>query len=215
MVNRGWIPENYQEKDSRRKFRPEIAFPEGEVQILGMIRQPKYYQPRSMLLPEPHVTSIKGTSVDDSNEKSNKWLWVDPGTMMGWLFKRLKLSHSTEELQVSNNATRIQDYFIEEVLDMRDDSEISKEMMRWYQEGERISHANETMPTLLASAKALQSDGRFFYGKPIISPPSINVPNKHADYIITWFSLAALLLVTIWHGNRRKGIRKSQLFKRR
>ena len=214
IVNRGWVPKAYASRESRIQLNKEQAMPEGRVHVHGMLRQPKYYQPRSVLksmfLPSPRVrdstptgqlaSQSGGEDVDD-----RQWLWLDLDGMIKWM--KAGLGSAVSKIpQVETS------YFIEEVLDTdaavsEDDdqsSEMLQEMMEWHKEGERLKHANETMPTILASVKAIQTDPRMFFGKPIIAPPSINVSNKHLEYVYTWFSLAGFLLVTIFLTSRRK-----------
>jgi cytochrome oxidase assembly protein ShyY1 len=101
-----------------------------------------------------------------------------------------------------DNHYMVTSLFAEEVLDIGEgmsglDDQLTREMMRWSSEEQGLRKASESMPSVLASLKASQTDPRLFTGKPIIAPPSINVSNKHLEYVYTWFSLAALLLVSL------------------
>jgi cytochrome oxidase assembly protein ShyY1 len=193
LVNRGWVPMSHLDPERRRRLHAD-AMPTDRVRLLGMLRRPQYYRPSAFtrtFLPDAHVKQP-----DPSYTHPNPhWLWLDMPSMHNWL---QSVNGPADTLRFVN------DFFVEEVLDTTAQDQVSREMMAWHQDGQRLDEANATLPTVLASVKAIQTDPRMFYGKPIISPPSINVPNKHLEYIYTWFSLGTFLTIMILLSRRRR-----------
>jgi cytochrome oxidase assembly protein ShyY1 len=176
IVNRGWVPRSHSDQSSRLNLSSE-ALPYGKVSLVGMLRRPDQYQPRlASVLPHPRVDQGNIQSNDEaSSVKKRQWLWLNLPDMAKWIQGKTNLR--SNQIETS--------FFVEEVLDATSiaDEHVHHEMLEWYKESEKLKHSAETMPTILASAKASQTDPRMFYGKPIISPPSISVPNKHLEYI--------------------------------
>jgi cytochrome oxidase assembly protein ShyY1 len=100
-------------------------------------------------------------------------------------------------------------FFVEEVLDQNEVDDVTMEMRAWESDSQHREKLNASMPGALAAAKLINSDPRMFYGKPIVSSPSINVPNKHFGYVLTWFSLAGFLLLSIFLGKKKSSMKKT------
>ena len=175
----------------------QLALPRGEVTVYGMLRQPKYYKPgNTYFLPSPEVTSYNGQLLDSNP----RWLWADIESMMNYVKTSLQDTTLADKID-----TALSSHFVEEVIDWNsDDPHIVEEMMAWHNDTADLENAQQSMPTILASLKALHSDPRMFHGKPIVGPPSINVPNKHLGYVYTWYSLGVVVALTIYLTSRGK-----------
>jgi cytochrome oxidase assembly protein ShyY1 len=199
MVNRGWIPQSHVDRFKRKQLNKNLALPEGTVTIMGMVRREKYYRPRTApILPEPFTAPT-------TDCPAARWIWLDLPSMISWIKYRL---HVDQNVHIPDLANR---FFIEEVLDLdalqsndNEDRDIIQNMLSWYEEDLDREEIAASLPSVLAAVKMSHTDARMFHGKPIVVPPSINVPNNHLGYVYTWFSLAGFLMLMIRYGNRSR-----------
>ena len=154
---------------------------------------------------KPAESDTKG---GDSGAVNSFWLWVDLEKMATLV--REQLDAFGKVLGIPRQPRILKTYFIEEVLDMGDDNndgsaggykdDLINEMMKWHYD-EQTYEKDMNMPAVLSNIRSLhsvQSDPKMFYGKPIIGPPQLNVPDKHLGYVYTWYSLGAVLSAMIY-----------------
>jgi cytochrome oxidase assembly protein ShyY1 len=224
IVNRGWVPKSFADP-GKRKGLHQSAMPDGIVNLFGMVRSPENYRPqkfRSAIEDRSIMNYYDGVS-------SSQWLWVDLPKMRDFIWDQIRYLHTHIPVSPSPNISSpnmaspnisspnmekkkvleemnikiVDSYFVEEVLDPDSDDIISEEMKAWQKDLEDIESANSSLPTILANLKTVKMDPRSFHGKPIIGEATVQVPNKHLEYVYTWFSLSAILFLSIYLRRRR------------